>query len=44
MKISELNEIYGKIPELKCIKGCTECCGNPTEPIKEGYLPFNLLF
>jgi hypothetical protein len=40
----KLREIYAKIPELKCVKGCTECCGNPAEPVKKGYLPFTPLF
>lgn len=44
MNIFELKKIYGKIPELKCVRGCTECCGDPTKPIKEGYLPFTPLF
>jgi hypothetical protein len=35
MRISELNEIYGKILELKCVEGCTKCCGDPAEVIKE---------
>jgi len=30
MKISELNEIYGKIPELKCIK--EKVVKNPLDP------------
>jgi Fe-S-cluster containining protein len=40
----KLREIYAKIPKLKCVKGCTECCGNPAEPVKKGYLPFTPLF
>ena len=26
-KIKELNDIYNKIPELKCQENCHECCG-----------------
>ena len=27
MNFEKLRELYGKIPVMKCIEGCTDCCG-----------------
>lgn len=43
MRSLSLGKIYGKIPELKCIEGCTECCGSTSSLEEEGeyVYPFN---
>jgi hypothetical protein len=43
MRSLSLWKIYGKIPELKCIEGCTECCESTGSLEGEGeyVYPFN---